>query len=133
MNQSEVVLDIFKNVYEAIPIFQALGDKERLFILLKLVYAGKEGMNVKSLSNNSWLSRPAISHHLKILKSARIISYRKEGTQIYYYFDTSDKLNYAHALVEKMMTHLGQLDMTQIENSKDNAEEVVKKALEMLK
>ena len=118
-----------KTFNSCVPFFSAMSDEYRQQLIMDIAEAGKEGINVSNLSAKSKLSRPAISHHLKILKSARIISYRKEGTQIYYYFDTSDKLNYAHALVEKMMTHLGQLDMTQIENSKDNAEEVVKKAL----
>ena len=31
------------------------------------------------------LSRPAISHHLKILKEAGIVDIRQEGTANYYY------------------------------------------------
>lgn len=33
------------------------------------------------------LSRPAVSHHLQILKQAGILKVRKEGTMNFYYFD----------------------------------------------
>ena len=33
------------------------------------------------------LSRPAVSHHLQIMKDAGIIKVRREGTKNYYYFD----------------------------------------------
>ena len=32
-------------------------------------------------------SRPAVSHHLQIMKDAGIVKVRKEGTKNYYYFD----------------------------------------------
>ncbi|WP_432616920.1 ArsR/SmtB family transcription factor [Butyricicoccus sp.] len=32
--------------------------------------------------------RPAVSHHLQIMKDAGIINMRKEGTKNYYYFDS---------------------------------------------
>lgn len=33
------------------------------------------------------LSRPAVSHHLQILKDAGLIKMRREGTKHFYYFD----------------------------------------------
>jgi len=37
------------------------------------------------------LSRPAVSHHLQILKDAGILKMRREGTKNYYYFDPDQK------------------------------------------
>lgn len=37
------------------------------------------------------LSRPAVSHHLGILKDAGLIDVRREGTKNYYYFDSDMK------------------------------------------
>lgn len=37
------------------------------------------------------LSRPAVSHHLQILKGAGILKMRREGTKNYYYFDPDMK------------------------------------------
>lgn len=36
------------------------------------------------------LSRPAVSHHIQILKNAGIVRARKEGRFIYYYLDPDD-------------------------------------------
>ncbi|WP_419886674.1 ArsR/SmtB family transcription factor [Paenibacillus sp. B-A-8] len=39
------------------------------------------------LTQRTNLSRPAVSHHLKILKEANLIGYDQEGTKNYYYLD----------------------------------------------
>ncbi len=36
------------------------------------------------------LSRPAVSHHMQVLKNAGIVKTRKEGTCVYYYLDPED-------------------------------------------
>lgn len=36
------------------------------------------------------LSRPAVSHHMQVLKNAGIVKTRKEGTLVYYYLDPED-------------------------------------------
>ena len=43
------------------------------------------GLNVNEITRRTSLSRPAISHHLKILKDAGIVGVRQEGTANYYY------------------------------------------------
>ena len=42
-------------------------------------------MNVNEITCRTSLSRPAISHHLKILKQAGLVDIRQEGTANYYY------------------------------------------------
>ena len=42
-------------------------------------------MNVMEITKKTNLSRPAISHHLKILKDAGLVGIQKEGTSNYYY------------------------------------------------
>ena len=37
------------------------------------------------------LSRPAVSHHLKLLKDAGVVKVRREGTRNYYYLDPDMK------------------------------------------
>ena len=48
------------------------------------------GVRVEEIASRSNLSRPAVSHHLKILREAGIIDMRKEGTKHYYYFSSSN-------------------------------------------
>jgi DNA-binding transcriptional ArsR family regulator len=98
---------------DCMPIFIALGDEVRLTIIEALARNGlydsmgndvsvssgftntKIGMNVKDITEKTNLSRPAVSHHLKILKEAGLISVRQEGTANFYYLtigDTTKKL-----------------------------------------
>ncbi|SCZ00511.1 regulatory protein, arsR family [Paenibacillus polysaccharolyticus] len=52
----------------------------------------KPGMRVGEIRLQTHLSRPAVSHHLKILKEAQIISVHKEGTRNFYLLDAGSKL-----------------------------------------
>ena len=42
------------------------------------------------ITKKTKLSRPAVSHHLQVLKDAGIINVRREGTMNYYYINTND-------------------------------------------
>ena len=77
------VQDLQKQFHCCMPLFIALGDKVRLSIVELLTEAAVrsedpqgtidfEGhaMNVNEITRRTSLSRPAISHHLKILKDA---------------------------------------------------------------
>lgn len=69
-------------------LLTAIGDETRLHIILATMTSGKcEGLRVGEITQMSNLSRPAVSHHLQILKSAGIVNVRKEGTKNYYYFN----------------------------------------------
>ncbi|WP_243292240.1 metalloregulator ArsR/SmtB family transcription factor [Bacillus sp. FJAT-47783] len=75
-----------------IPLFQTLSDTYRQDIILLL--AEKGPLTVNEITNHSTLSRPAISHHLKILRDNELVSIEQKGTQRYYSLalDTSLKL-----------------------------------------
>ena len=134
MNQEEELLNLFKNVNNFIPIFQALADSERLLILLKLFYAGPNGKNVTELSGRTRLSRPAVSHHLKVLKAARIIDSRKDGTQVYYSLNAKEKIVKIESLVNGLLHHLRLIDSEQGQVLDDAAlERIVAKARDMIK
>jgi DNA-binding transcriptional ArsR family regulator len=40
---------------------------------------------VNDIAKDSHLSRPAISHHLKVLKEANILNCEKVGKEVFYY------------------------------------------------
>ena len=70
------------------PVLAALGDENRLHILYQMMCAMQpRGIRVGEIVIRSSLSRPAVSHHLKILKDAGIIRVRREGTMNFYYLD----------------------------------------------
>ncbi len=66
----------------------ALGDNNRQHLILEMMQMGCcNGVRVGEITERTHLSRPAVSHHLQILKDAGIVNMRREGTRNYYYFD----------------------------------------------
>jgi ArsR family transcriptional regulator, arsenate/arsenite/antimonite-responsive transcriptional repressor len=65
------------------PLFFALGETPRQQILLLLTE--NETLNVGQLAERLPLSRPAISHHLKILRQAGLVDLQQAGTENRYY------------------------------------------------
>lgn len=82
---------IIENYNLARPIMTILGDEVRQEILLALIESGgMGGIRVGDIQKKSHVSRSAVSHHLKVLLDAGIISMRREGTKNYYYIDFND-------------------------------------------
>ncbi|MEQ7049778.1 metalloregulator ArsR/SmtB family transcription factor [Paenibacillaceae sp. P-4] len=72
-------LDQFRT---CIPFFQLLVDPHRQDIILWLSEQGP--MSVGEITAQSTLSRPAISHHLKLLRDQGLVTMEKIGTERYY-------------------------------------------------
>lgn len=69
-------------------ILTALGDQNRQYLMIEMMQMGIcTGVRVGDITEKTHLSRPAVSHHLQILKDAGIIKMREEGTKNFYYFD----------------------------------------------
>lgn len=69
-------------------ILTAFGDANRQHMILEMMKMGNcSGVRVNEITAVTNLSRPAVSHHLQILKNAGILKMRREGTKNYYYFD----------------------------------------------
>lgn len=85
--------------HDCMPLFIALGDEVRLTIIEALCRASYPfcrdtsceetsaypGLNVNEITQKTHLSRPAVSHHLKLLREAGLIALHREGTSNYYY------------------------------------------------
>ena len=64
------------------PLFVALGDSVRQELISNMLNG--EVLSVEELASRTKLSRPTISHHLKILKDANLIVEHKNGRQTFY-------------------------------------------------
>ena len=85
--------DLKSQFHNCMPLFIALGDEVRLGIVEALsaaYYPNQKGLNVNEITKKTNLSRPAVSHHLKILKDAGMVNSRQEGTANYYYLTIED-------------------------------------------
>jgi len=78
-------------------ILQALGDPVRQEIILII---GGEELNVQEITDLSDVSRPAISHHLKILKEAGIVKMKKHGKKNVYSLHAKESLRSLKKLIE---------------------------------
>ncbi len=63
----------------------AIGDETRQQLLMIMMTLPCSGSRVIEIAEKTHLSRPAVSHHMQILKDAGIVESRKEGKNIYYY------------------------------------------------
>lgn len=65
-------------------------------------------MRVGELTKETHLSRPAVSHHLKILKEANLVLMRKEGTMNFYTLNLESDVYTLKNLVEHIseLAHL---------------------------
>lgn len=70
-------------------VLTAIGDETRQLLLCIMLQGECSGSRVVDIAKKTHLSRPAVSHHMKILKDAGIVKSRKEGVYIYYYLDPS--------------------------------------------
>lgn len=74
---------------ECTQVLAAIGDETRQMIFLAMIASGCDGMRVGEITAKTHLSRPAVSHHLKILKDSGIVKVYKVTTKNYYYLDPS--------------------------------------------
>ena len=66
-------------------IFTALGHEQRQRIVM--MFERGEQLNLGQIVEASTLSRTAVSHHLRSLHEAGILSKRKAGKEVYYALD----------------------------------------------
>ncbi|WP_084612658.1 helix-turn-helix transcriptional regulator [Pseudogulbenkiania sp. MAI-1] len=82
-------IDMKNDYTQAIPpewyamskVFVALGDEHRQRILL--LFEPGDRLTVGQIAEVSTLSRPTVSHHLKILREAGVLQSEKQGKEVY--------------------------------------------------
>ncbi|MGP7816601.1 ArsR/SmtB family transcription factor [Niallia sp. 01092] len=94
-NNKERVLEKFKLTT---PIFQALGDVNRQQIIMLLLE--QDSLNVNQITERMKLSRPAVSHHLKILRQASLIAFNRNGNEKFYSLSSKEFLKQIKELIQ---------------------------------
>ena len=88
MNPDERIRRLADGFSAVAGMLTAIGDETRQHLILEMLKMGKcSGVRVAEIAEKTNLSRPAVSHHLQIMKNAGIVRVRKEGTKNYYYLD----------------------------------------------
>ncbi|HJA65985.1 transcriptional regulator [Lachnoclostridium sp. An169] len=81
-------------------IFKQLGDGSRIRIFWLLCHCEECVTNISALVD---MSSPAVSHHLKQLKSAGLIVSRRDGKEVYYKAADTEQADLLHHMIEKMV------------------------------
>lgn len=79
--------------------FTAMGDPVRLQIALLL---RDRPLNVGDIADQFEISRPAISHHLRVLKDANILDSEKSGQEVYYTLNKEFIVHELRTLADKL-------------------------------
>lgn len=91
-----------KLMQECAPLFNLLQDQRRLEILNVLF--DHPHLSVSELSDQLELSRPAVSHHLKLMLDKALVSVVQEGKERYYSVNLAPALTKLKALVSSIET-----------------------------
>ncbi len=82
-------------------LFKVLGDHTRVRILHALVHSE---LCVCDLSGLLEMTQSAISHQLRVLRTSKVVKYRKEGKNVYYSLDD----NHIFSLLNEGMAHVNE-------------------------
>src|SRR5258708_24261581 len=82
-------------------VFRLLGDPSRLRIVVSCL---RTRLAVSDIAERLGLSVSLVSHHLRLLKGARLVRADRQGKQVYYGADDA----HVRRMVEDMVTHIGE-------------------------
>ncbi|AMV59984.1 transcription regulator [Pediococcus damnosus] len=95
--KQKAALDEFINDLD---ILNALADKHRQRIIILLGSRLKQGMTVSELTSQLDISQPAVSHHLKILRSVHMVDSTRNGLENNYFLTLDDTLDRLERIVK---------------------------------
>ena len=82
---------------EAADIFSQLSDVTRLRILWLLCHCEE---CVTDIAAAVGMSEPAVSHHLRILKTNNLLVSHRDGKEVYYTLSATEKARLVHQMVD---------------------------------
>ena len=106
MEYKKEYMTMYKDFQANMKFFQAIGNETRQGILLFLIQSGERGARVSEITENAHLSRPAVSHHLNVLKDAGIIYCVPKGTSHYYHISIRNQLPYLAKMNNDMVAFM---------------------------
>ena len=84
-------------------VYAALGDEHRQRILL--TFEPGERLNVGQVVGVSTLSRTAVSHHLRVLRDAKVLSSEKQGKEVFFWINKDFLIEAMETVIEHIRHH----------------------------
>lgn len=89
-----------ENFINVADYFKQLADGNRLRIFLLLCHCEECVIKISSLMD---MSSPAVSHHLRLLKSSGLITSQRSGKEMYYKAADTPEVQLLHKAIEGML------------------------------
>lgn len=98
LNTDQIIHEISKvdNFQIVADSFKILGDTTRIRIFWALCHCEECVINISAMMD---MSSPAVSHHLRQLKSAGLIVSRREGKEVYYRAANTEESHLLHIMI----------------------------------
>ncbi len=94
-------MDSEENVSQLADLFSLMGDTSRLRIILCCLH---EPISVSDIASQLGLSQSLVSHHLRLLKAARMVRSERRGKQVFY--TAAD--HHVQCVIEDMAAHIAE-------------------------
>lgn len=88
-------------LYDLAELFKVFGDTTRVKILYALF---ESEMCVNDLSHCLGMTPSAVSHQLRILKTSKLVKFRRDGKTVYYSLDD----DHVHDMIALGMDHIAE-------------------------
>lgn len=101
--KSEKILEMLPaaNEFQKVSdLFRQMGDGSRIRIFWILCHCEECVINLSAMME---MSSPAVSHHLRQLKSADLLVSRREGKEVYYRAADNDRARALHQMIETLL------------------------------
>ena len=95
-----------EQVSQLADLFRLMGDTSRLRIILTCLHTP---INVSDIAEKLDLSQSLVSHHLPLLRAARIVRSERRGKQVFYV--AADE--HIQCVIEDMVAHIGEPNQTE--------------------
>ena len=83
----------------AADLFRLMADRTRIKLFWLLCHREECLLDLSAMME---MSSPALSHHLKLLKSCGLVTSRREGKEVYYRAADTEQAAALHLMIEKI-------------------------------
>ena len=90
------------SIDECLEVMRALSDKTRQEIIM--IFSESKEYCANDIAARFTLSRPAISHHLNLMRRAGLLNSRKSGKEVYYSFNKEYVLSLINSMTDLIKT-----------------------------